>query len=226
MVGFGAVVGIAIAFVREGTTLASDTVIGVFFAGAIGFGAMLFTVLRKVSNFNPEAFLFGSPLFVQEADLAFLFGLVVITTGFLAFTYNDLVFGSFNSSLARSRRVPLRRNGYLFIVLLALIVNLSLNAVGALLINALLVVPAATAGILARNLRAMFWLTLAFSVGAGMLGLWLSVRITIPIGPGPPSQLGPGGMIVVVSVLGFFVAMALPPLLRRLSRVVAPPGPR
>src|SRR5436305_8629481 len=66
MVAFGVFIGVAIAFVREKTGLASDTVIGVFFAGAVGFGGML---LQRNRNLNPESFLFGSPLFVTQAGL-------------------------------------------------------------------------------------------------------------------------------------------------------------
>ena len=69
MVAFGVAVGAAMVYVREQTGLANDTVIGVFFALAIGFGAMLFQVLQQVSTFNPENFLFGTLLFVPETDL-------------------------------------------------------------------------------------------------------------------------------------------------------------
>ena len=88
-----------------------------------------------------------------------------------AWRYNQLVFASFNPTLARTRGLTLTLNNYLFIVLLALVVNLSIKAVGALLINALLVVPAAAAANLSRNLRQMFWLTVAFCLGAGLIGL-------------------------------------------------------
>ena len=63
---------LAIAFVREKTGLASDTVIGVFFAGAIGFGAMLLQAFQARRLFNPEQFLFGGPAFVQPLDLLIL----------------------------------------------------------------------------------------------------------------------------------------------------------
>src|SRR5262249_33606136 len=153
MVAFGILVGVAIAYVRETTNLANDTVIGVFFAGAIGFGAMLFKALAARRFVNPDAFLFGDPLLVSKWDTIVLFGLAFLTGGVLTWIYNRLVFTSFNQSLARSRQIPVRYCNYVFIVLLALIVNLSVTTVGALLINALLVVPAATANNLARNMR-------------------------------------------------------------------------
>jgi zinc transport system permease protein len=207
MVSFGAIMGIGIAFVRERTSLASDTVIGVFFAGAIGFGAMLLTALQKYRAVQVDQFLFGSPMFVQGIDLLYLLVLLLLTGVLLMRRYNHLVLGSFNPSLARTRRVALRLNNYLFILLLALIVNFSIAAVGALLINAMLVVPAATASNLARNLRQMFWLTVVLSLAAGLIGLFIANTFRPSIGNGHVLEFGIAGTIICVSVLGFFLSM-------------------
>jgi zinc transport system permease protein len=206
MVGFGILVGLAIAWVRETTSLASDTVIGVFFAGAMGLGGML---LQGISRrfFYPEDFLYGSVATVTSKDLTVLLILALATAPVLAWLYNDLIFTSFNSSLARSRRVRVRLCNYLFIVLLAVIVNLCLRTVGALLINALLIVPAATASNLCRNLRQMFWLTTGLCLAVSIAGFLLSSWITLPLSKGPPLKFGSGGMIVVLSVLLFFLSL-------------------
>src|SRR6185312_11421254 len=108
--------------------------------------------------------------FIPESDLILLCGALVLVTGVFLWRYNQFMFASFNPSLARTRRMNVTLNNYLFIVLLALVVNLSIKAVGALLINALLVVPAAAAANVARNLRQMFWLTVAFCIVSGLLG--------------------------------------------------------
>jgi len=216
MVLFGSLVGAGMVYVREQTSLASDTVIGVFFAFAIGFGAMLFRVLREISTkFNPEGFLFGNLVFVPASQLVYLLVLVVVVGALFAWKYNDLVFASFNPSLARTRRVSLRLNNYLFIVLLALVVNLSLQAVGALLINALLVVPAAAASNVARNLRQMFWFTVLFCIASGLLGFYVSTAFSIRIGGGEPVKFGPSGTIVVVCVTIFFLSAVWAGLRRR-----------
>ena len=151
MVACGVAAGVGMVYIRDQTGLANDTVIGVFFAAAIGFGAMLFQVLSVKSNFNPENFLFGNLTFIPYEDLVFLLGLVVVVVPLYAWRYNQLVFASFNPTLGRTRGLTMKLNNYLFIILLALVVNLSIKAVGALLINALLVVPAAAAMNLSRN---------------------------------------------------------------------------
>lgn len=223
MILFGALVGAAMVQVRERTALENDTVIGVFFAGAMGLGAALFKVLQNENpQFNPENFLFGSVLFVSETDLVYLAVLLLLTVGLFLWRYNQFFFASFSPSLARTRRINLRLNDYLFIVLLALVVNLSIRAVGALLINALLVVPAASAANVSRNMRQMFWLTVAFCVGSGLFGYWLSTVLSIPTRSGGPTQLGPSGTIVITCVVLFFGTMLGGWAYRRFHRAAAP----
>jgi zinc transport system permease protein len=215
MVVFGICVGLLIAVVREKTSLANDTVIGVFFAGAIGLGAIFLPFVSRRRYFNPENFLFGDPVTVTSQDLLYLVALVLITGAVLVFMYNDIVFASFNPSLALSRKVRVRFCNFTFIVLLALIVNLCLQTVGALLINAMLVVPAATAANLCRNLRQLFWCTVGLCLFVGAAGLSLSWQISVASSdPTNPISFGIGGIMVVLSVLLFFFSMLLSPRLR------------
>jgi zinc transport system permease protein len=209
MVAFGMLVGVGIAWVREKTSLSSDTVIGVFFAGAMGFGALLLKPLARRNTFSPENFLFGEPFSVQSQHLLGLGLLGLLTAGTMVVLYNRLVFASFNPSLARSRRIPVRLCNYLFILLLALIINLCLNVVGALLINAVLIVPAATAANVGRNMRQLFWYAIGLSLLSGLGGLWLSssVRIPDPNQPNNPIDFGIGGCVVVLSVVFFFLSV-------------------
>ena len=206
MIVFGILVGVGIAYVKEKTALANDTVIGVFFAGAIGFGALLLKSISRRRYFNPENFLFGDVTSVSSFDLLVLLALGLATAALLFWLYNRLIFTTFNPSLARSRLVPVRLCNYLFIVLLALIVNLCLKTVGALLINALLIVPAATAGNVSRNMRQLFWYTIGICLLVGVLGQWLSWSITLHDQDGE-LHLGTGGTIVVLSVVCFFFSM-------------------
>jgi zinc transport system permease protein len=210
MAVFGIAAGCGIVWVRTRTGLSSDTVIGVFFAGAVGLAAALRDLLRARVLFNLEDFLFGDPLRVSSAQLTILAALLIFTVLLLGVIYNHLLLASFNSSLALSRRVPVRLVNYLFIVLLALTVNLCLRFVGALLINALLIIPAATAINLSANMRQLFWRTVALSFFLCLLGQWLSWEI----GMGADKQLGLSGTIVLLNVLAFVASMAFGPWLR------------
>ncbi len=214
MVVFGITIGFLIAFVREQTSLTSDTVIGVFFAAAIGLGA-IFTKLvsnRGKKYFDIEDFIFGDPLYAEEWEIVLLLALAVGTIAFLAVFFNWLVLSSANPSLALSRRVPVRWSRYLFVVLLALVINLSQRITGTLLINGLLIVPAAAAANLASNLRQMFWYSIAIALTVGISGQWLSWEVSCTF---PTYKIGISGTIVVLSVLVFVTSIPLGRLLRR-----------
>ncbi len=210
MVGFGVLVGFGIAYVRQQTGMASDTVIGIFFAGAIGLAALIRQLIKSRRLFSLEDFLFGDPLYATGGDLVGLLLLTVFSAGLLALIYNPLLFSSFNTSLARSRRMPLQLVHYLFVMLLALVVNLCLRDVGTLLINALMVVPAATASNLSRNLRQMFWRTVLLAVAVGLLGKWISHEVPQRTG----LEITMPGTIVLLSVLLFIVSAWIGPRYR------------
>jgi zinc transport system permease protein len=208
MIIFGIVVGAAIAHMREQTSLNTDTIIGVFFAGAMGLGATMLKVNSQVGlRITPETFLFGDPHGADGQQLVYLFLLGTVTVILLCILYNHYVLASFNPSLARSRRIPVRWLNYTFIVLLALVVNICLKVVGALLINALLILPAAAAGNLARNLRQFFWWSLVLSVVAGVGGYMTSYLAEWQLASGRKIYLGSGGVIVLAGVILFCVSL-------------------
>jgi zinc transport system permease protein len=219
MAVFATAFGVAIGYFRETTGLSADTVIGVFFALAAGFAAMLVPALNARTKFDPENMLFGSPMFTRPADFVALLALLAVTVAFLGARFNALVFAGFNPSLARSRGVWVSVNNYLFIVLLALIVNFTIRAVGMLVINAMLVVPAAAAANLSRSVgRLMLW-SVAGSVGCGLAGYRVSATTQLTLF-GDAIDLRPGGTIALLLVGWFlFTAFAARILGRRVSAV-------
>src|SRR5262249_7127430 len=185
-------------------------VIGVCFAGAIGLAALLRKLIARRELFSLEDFLFGEPLLVRAQDLVGLLGLAALTAGVLVWIYNPLLLSSFNPSLALSRRVRVRFLQAVFVMLLAVIVNLSLRAVGVLLINALLIVPGATAMNLARNMRQLLWVSLSLGVGICVFGQWVNWEVEAGTG----KKLGIPGTIILLSVLLFFLSTLAEPLRR------------
>lgn len=214
MAGVGAVVALTIAVIQERTTLSSDTVIGVFFALALGFSALLLPALNAVVQMPLEEILFGQLLSIDEFRLLILGGMAVVTAVVVALRYNGFVLGSFNPSLANSRGLPVRWNNYLFVALLAVVVNLSVYAVGVLLINALLLVPAAAAANVSGNLRRMFWITLVGCVGCAVVGYRISAGTQIVTGSVDLSP-GPSGAVVLTCVAWFFVSLIVRAVRRR-----------
>ncbi len=97
--------------------------------------------------------------------------------------------------------------------MLGLIVNVCLQVVGALLVNALLIVPAATAANFARNMRQLFWGAILLGSRRRLAGIAFSweVQVHDPLPPHRPAAFGQGGVIVVINVLLFVVSMVLGP---------------
>ena len=218
MVGTGVLSGVLMTAARERTGLTNDTVIGVFFAASIGLAAMVLPEVRKFVNVDPEKFLFGTLLLTRGEDLAYLAALCVVTVASVAWRYNAWAVAAVNPSLARSRGVAVRFDSYFFAVLLAVVVNVALRSVGILLVNALLVVPAAAAANVARNARQVFLLTLLGTVSACLVGLAVSFNVAVPIGRGREFEPSPAGTVVVICVAGFGATAVLG---RRTGRVPA-----
>jgi len=209
LVATGVIFGVFIAFVHENTSLSRDTVIGVFFALALGLGGMVMKAVAGRRFFNLESFLFGDPISATTHDLEILIFLALLTAIYLYFMYNNIVFASFNVSLAKSRGVRTRLALYSFIILLGIIVNLCLLVVGVLLINGLLIVPAATAANLSRNMRQLFWFSIGISIFVGLCGMLLAWQIELPDPANPMAvvHFGASGTTLVLSVILFFASM-------------------
>jgi zinc transport system permease protein len=222
MAAVGITVGLFIAILQEKTALTTDTVIGVFFALSLGFAGLLMPGLRGRITLDLEGILFGQLILIDDVRLLILLGMAFLTCGIVAWKYNSFVLGSFNPSLANSRGLSVRFNNYLFVVLLAMVVNLSIYAVGVLLINALLVVPAAAAANVSRNLRRMFWFTLLGCVGCSLIGYQISSTTEVTLGGGVKFAPGPSGAVVVACVIWFVLSLGVRTVRRRFFGVPIP----
>jgi zinc transport system permease protein len=183
MFGFCLLSTIAMIYVKRRSALPSDTLIGVFLALTLGLGLCLLVVVTRQFNVHQvESILFGSLLTITNADLLLLLlvGLVVVVL--LAREYNHLVLDSLSPSLASVAGVDSAYLEYFFALLLALSIVVSLKIIGALLVEALVVVPAAAARNVARGTRGyLVWsMIVAFVAGAG--GLAISTQLTVPTG--------------------------------------------
>jgi zinc transport system permease protein len=197
-------------YVKRRSTLPPDTLIGVFLALTLGLGiCLLVAVTRRFNIHQVESAMFGSLLTVTDGDLALLVFAGILVCVLLAREYNGLLLDSLSPPLASVEKVDSAYVEYLFAVLLTVAIVVSLKVIGALLVEALVVVPAAAARNLARSTRAyLLWsIGIAFLAGAG--GLGISTRLLVPTG---------GAVVLALSLL-FFVTLAVGALrLRRPGR--------
>jgi zinc transport system permease protein len=198
MFGFCLLSTLGMVYAKRRSQLPPDTLIGVFLALTLGLGlCLLVAVTRQFNVHQVEAVLFGSLLTVTDTDLVLLVvagaGVVII----LLSRYNDLLLDSLSPQLAKARGIDSGFLEYLFAVVLTIAILVSLKVIGALLVEALVVVPAAASRNIARGTRAyLVWsVVVAFLAGAG--GLAISTRLLVPT----------GGAVVLAASLIFFLTL-------------------
>jgi zinc transport system permease protein len=203
--GFCLIAAIGMVHVRRRSRLAPDTLVGVFQALTLGLGICLLVLVTKRFNIHQiQAVMFGDILTVTEGDLALIAAVGVACGAVLAWHYNEIVFAAFDPVLAESAGARPARMDYLFVVLLTLAIVASLKIIGALLVEALVVVPAAAARNLAGSMRGYLAWSVLLAVTGGVL--WLLLSDVFPV----PS----GGAIVLVLAAQFFVTLGLAKMFR------------
>jgi zinc transport system permease protein len=206
MFGFCLLATLAMVYVKRHATLPPDTLIGVFHALTLGLGLCLLVLLTRQFNVHQvESVLFGSLLTVTDGDLLLLAAIGVLVAVLLVREYNKLLLDSLSPPLARVSGADSAFLEYFFAILLTLSIVVSLKVIGALLVEALVVVPAAASRNVARSARSyLIWsVAVAFAAGAG--GLGVSTKLLVPTG---------GAVVLAVSGI-FFVTLALGALARR-----------
>jgi ABC-type Mn2+/Zn2+ transport system permease subunit len=186
------------AITRSG--IKEDTAIGVIFVSMFALGIALISTVRSYTV-DLTHFLFGNVLGVSNTDLwlTAIFGSVVLLT-ILAF-YKEFLVISFDPMLAQTLRLPITFLNNLLLLLIAVTIVLSLQAVGIALMSAMLITPAATAYLLTRRLPVMMGLAAGIGATSAASGLYLSFYINIASGPA----------IVLVSSLFFLLALLFSP---------------
>lgn len=186
ILGFCLVVALVMVLVKRHTSLPPDTVIGVFLAFTLGLGiCLLVAATRRFNIHQIEAVMFGSLLTLTDGDLLLLLGLGALVGAALAWRYNQLLADSVSPPLAAAASGAGARTAaldYAFIVVLTVAITVSLEVIGALLVEAMVVVPAAAARNLARTMRGYVAWSIALAALAGLAGLVISTLWRVPSG--------------------------------------------
>jgi zinc transport system permease protein len=198
--GFCALSALAMVYVKRHAALPTDTLVGVFLSLTLGLGICLLVAITKRFNIHQvEAVMFGSLLTVTDFDLGLLLVIAALVTIVLAAIYNQLLLDSLDPAVAVVSGVRSTLIDYVFVLLLTAAIVVSLKVIGALLIEAMVVVPAAAARNLARTTRGYLALSIATAFIAGAGGLFVSSRFLVPS----------GGAVVLVMSFMFFLTFVL-----------------
>jgi zinc transport system permease protein len=202
---FGLLVGLGIMLMQRSSELSGDTVIGVFFSGMVAFGLAIVSRDRTLAR-DLQRFLYGDILTISDGQILCLIGLFVVLMGFQALSYNQLLYIGLNPTLAKAHRIRVALHQYIFTGLLALIVMFAVQAVGVLLVTAMLIVPAAAARNLAHSAGSMFWWALLISLSSSMSGLLISAQDW--------ARTATGATVILIAC-GWFGLSLLPAALNR-----------
>lgn len=172
-VAFSVAFSLLFSFVRSRSSQAADTLIGVFSSTAVALGIFIAT-LGGGSFTKYNTYLIGDILSVTPAQIGTLGLILVAVVIFWVLFSNRLTLTAIHPQLASSRGIPVGLSQTLFTTAIAVVVTLSISSVGLLILNSLLVLPAASARNVARNLRQYHLFSVAFALVAGIGGLVIS----------------------------------------------------
>jgi ABC-type Mn2+/Zn2+ transport system permease subunit len=191
MLFFGALLVWAL---EDRTRAATETMIGVVFSAALALGSLM------TSGENLIEALFGGPGTLSWSEILFGFVAAIAIVLFFVTQKNKLLIMSVSPDVARTAGIDVRRLNLLYLQMFALSIALGLRYSGVLLMGALIIIPAATAKGLARNINAMLWMAVGIAVFATLLGTWTAGQLHRETGP----------LIVSVAAATFFISLLRP----------------
>lgn len=175
MVGFSLILGFAIITVKTRGKSSADTIIGVFSSTSVALGLVLLSATGNFARY--QKYLIGDILSItpKEILLLLLVGLVAAVVWILL--YNKMLLTNLHRTLAKSRGIRVFATEQVFALLTALIVSTSIRWTGLLIINSLLVLPAAAARFVTCNTKSYLLVAMIISLLSGIIGLALSYYI-------------------------------------------------
>ena len=169
-------------WVLSGRGEATDTILGVLAHSALAFGLVAVSFLPGV-RIDLMAYLFGDILAVGQADLAVIWGGAALVLALLAWRWSALLTSTLGADLAHAAGVAPRKEQLILTLALAVVVAVAIKVVGALLIAALLLIPAATARRFAATPEGMALGAASIGALSALGGVWLSWQVDTPTGP-------------------------------------------
>ena len=179
---FGAGSAISVGYINEkGYIEDKNVAVGIIFSLTMAL-AILFISLIPTYNAGVNAILFGNVLVVTTEDLILLFMVSLIIVIIIFFMKKELFFMTFDEDMARATGLPVRFLSYIFLLLISLAIVVSLKAIGAILVFAMIITPAAAAYQWSYKLNTIIYLSVLFGGIASFFGLYFSYVLDLPSG--------------------------------------------
>lgn len=172
MLAFSLLLAVIIIKVKNVNTSSTDTIIGVFASTAVALGVVILSFRGGFTKYS--VYLIGDLLSISPTDLLILPIIFVVVIIIWIITFNKLLLVSTNQLLARSRGINVDFYEYLFTIIVAVIVTISIQWVGVLIISSMLVLPAAAARNISNNMKQYHIFSVLIALISGVAGLILS----------------------------------------------------
>ena len=179
---FTLVFGVIVLYFIDKTDLASDSVLSIVLSGALAIGVIL-TSLIKGYRGNLMAVLFGDILAIDTTDLILTLLVLVGGSIFLLSTLRQQILLTLNPDVAQVQGIPVQLYRYVFVVLLSLAVAVAIKAVGVLLVNAFLVIPASTAKLMSHHFSRFLIMSVIVGSISSIAGIIVSGIFNFASGP-------------------------------------------
>ncbi|WP_189523434.1 metal ABC transporter permease [Nostoc sp. PA-18-2419] len=179
---FTLVFGVIVLYFIDKTDLASDSVLSIVLSGALAIGVIL-TSLIKGYRGNLMAVLFGDILAIDATDLILTLLVLLAACIFLLSTLQQQILLTLNPDVAQVQGVPVQLYRYCFVVLLSLAVAVAIKAVGVLLVNAFLVIPASTAKLMSHHFSRFLIISVIVGSISSIIGIVVSGLFNLASGP-------------------------------------------
>ena len=179
---FTLVFGVIVLYFIDKTDLASDSILSIVLSGALAIGLIL-TSLIKGYRGNLMAVLFGDILAIDTTDLILTLLVLVGSSIFLLSTLRQQILLTLNPDVAQVQGVPVQLYRYAFVVLLSLAVAVAIKAVGVLLVNAFLVIPASTAKLMSYHFSRFLVMSVIVGSISSIAGIIVSGLFNLASGP-------------------------------------------
>lgn len=197
MIIFAVLFALILNYVRRKSVVATDTLISVFSSTAIAIGLVVLSKYGGINKFS--AYLVGDVLSINAQEIILLFVTLVITIIIWIVIFNKLLAISVNPVLAKIKGIKTVTIENVFAVLIAVIVMVTIRWIGILLINALLILPAASSRNISSNVRQYTIFSILISLISGILGIIISFTFGLATGP----------VIVIISSIFYFITLSL-----------------
>lgn len=188
-----------ITYIKHRSSASTDTIIGVFSSAGVSIGLILMSHGGNFSNYT--SYFIGDVLSITPEELLYLLITFVVVVVAWSLLFNQLLIISINDGFAASRGIKTLYVEMVFAAIVAVVVSISIQWVGLLIINSLLILPAAASRNIASNARQYHMLSICFAICSGILGLVISYY----------ADIATGATIAIFAAIIFFITLFLRP---------------